>query len=185
MSQNDFNIDNASGAAVRADLNNALQALASVSAGSSEPGTKYSYQIWLDTSASTTEPTIKQRNQANNAWITIGKIDTAGNLLLAGTGAVDIPAGTTGQRPGSPTSGMIRFNSTDSAYEGYDGSTWAALGGGGATGGGSDQCFYENNQTVTTNYTLTTNTNAVSTGPIAINSGITVTVPSGSNWVVL
>lgn len=55
----------------------------------------------------------------------------------------------------------------------------------GATGGGGDDVFYENGQTVTTNYTLTTNKNAVSAGPITINSGVTVTVPSGQSWVIV
>jgi len=61
----------------------------------------------------------------------------------------------------------------------------AVIGGAGATGGGTDEVFYENGQTVTTNYTLTTNTNAMSAGDITINSGVTVTVPSGSNWVIV
>lgn len=56
---------------------------------------------------------------------------------------------------------------------------------GGATGGASDAIFYENGQTVTTNYTITTNNNAMSTGTITINSGVSVTVPSGSRWVIL
>lgn len=56
---------------------------------------------------------------------------------------------------------------------------------GGATGGSTDQVFYENDQTVTTSYTLTTNKNAMTAGPITINAGATVTVPSGSSWVVL
>lgn len=56
---------------------------------------------------------------------------------------------------------------------------------GGATGGGSDQVFYENGQTVTTSYTITTGSSAMSAGPITINSGITVTVPTGSRWVVV
>ena len=56
---------------------------------------------------------------------------------------------------------------------------------GGATGGGTDDVFYENAQTVTTNYTLTTNKNAMSAGPITINSGVTVTVPSGQSWVIV
>lgn len=56
---------------------------------------------------------------------------------------------------------------------------------GGATGGASDAIFYENGQTVTANYTITTNTNAMSTGTITINSGVSVTVPSGSRWVIL
>lgn len=53
------------------------------------------------------------------------------------------------------------------------------------TGGGKDQIFYENGQTVTTSYTLTTGKNALSAGPITINSGVTVTVPSGQVWTVL
>ena len=57
--------------------------------------------------------------------------------------------------------------------------------GGGATGGGSDEIFYENGQTVTTNYTLTASTNAGTFGPITIDSGVTVTVPTGSRWVVV
>ena len=57
--------------------------------------------------------------------------------------------------------------------------------GGGATGGGSDSIFYENGQTVTTDYTITSGNNAMTTGPISINSGVTVTVPSGSVWVVI
>ena len=62
--------------------------------------------------------------------------------------------------------------------------SWAAAGGG-ATGGGSDDIFYENGQTVTTNYTITSNKNAMTAGPVAIDSGVTVTIPSGSSWVVV
>jgi hypothetical protein len=56
---------------------------------------------------------------------------------------------------------------------------------GGATGGGTDDVFYENSQTVTTNYTLTTNKNAMSAGPITIDSGVTVTVPAGQAWSIV
>jgi len=68
-----------------------------------------------------------------------------------------------------------------------DGTSWRTLGlsGGGATGGGADQIFYENGQAVTTNYTVATGKNAMSAGPITINSGITVTVSSGSVWTVV
>ena len=61
---------------------------------------------------------------------------------------------------------------------------WAQIGGG-ATGAGGDQVFVENGVTVTANYTLSTNKNAMSVGPITINSGISVTVPSGQRWVIL
>ena len=56
-------------------------------------------------------------------------------------------------------------------------------GGGGATGGGSDKVFFENAQTVTTNYTIGDTfgaaCNAMAAGPITINSGVTVTINSG------
>ena len=63
--------------------------------------------------------------------------------------------------------------------------SWDTVVGGGATGGGNDQIFYENDQTVTTDYTITTNKNAMTAGAITINSGVTVTVPSGSTWTIV
>tara|TARA_Y100000592_G_scaffold32611_1_gene51810 strand:- start:3638 stop:5308 length:1671 start_codon:yes stop_codon:yes gene_type:complete len=54
-----------------------------------------------------------------------------------------------------------------------------------ATGGGSDQVFYENDQTITTNYTITNNRNAGSFGPITINSGVTVTIGAGENYTIV
>jgi len=57
--------------------------------------------------------------------------------------------------------------------------------GGGATGGGSDEVFYENDQTVTTNYTITNGKNAMAAGPISINSGVTVTVGSGETLTIV
>jgi hypothetical protein len=55
----------------------------------------------------------------------------------------------------------------------------------GAQGGGSDKVFYENDQLITANYTITTYRNAMSTGPVTINSGVAVTVPDGSRWVIV
>jgi hypothetical protein len=59
------------------------------------------------------------------------------------------------------------------------------IAGSSATGGGTDKVFYENDTTVTTNYTIGTNKNAMTAGPITINSGVTVTVPSGSVWSII
>tara|TARA_Y100001949_G_scaffold5640_1_gene4239 strand:- start:8 stop:607 length:600 start_codon:yes stop_codon:yes gene_type:complete len=61
---------------------------------------------------------------------------------------------------------------------------FADAGGAGATGGGSDQAFFEGDQTVTTSYTLTANKNAMAISP-TINSGATITVPSGAILVIL
>jgi hypothetical protein len=102
------------------------------------------------------------------------------------TGSAVMPTGTTAQRDGSPATGYLRFNSTDTSFEGYDGSAWGAIGGGGgASGGGTDAVFYENGKVITTSYSITADTNAMSTGPLTVNSGVSVTVPSGSRWVVL
>ena len=62
--------------------------------------------------------------------------------------------------------------------------TWAASTGG-ASGGGTDQVFFVNEQTVTTSYSIPSSKNAMSTGPITVANGAVVTVPSGSRWVVL
>ena len=102
----------------------------------------------------------------------------------ASTGSLLLPAGTTAERDVSPAAGYLRWNSTDGTAEVYNGSSWGSVGGG-ATGGGGDAVFVENDQTVTTNYTIPANKNAMSTGPVTINSGVTVTVPTGSRYVVI
>ena len=107
-----------------------------------------------------------------------------GNVTMSSTGFALIPAGTTAERPVSPANGQIRYNTTTSQFEGYQGGAWGQLGGG-ATGAGGDEVFQENSLIVTASYTLTTGKNAMSVGPIQINSGAVVTVPSGQRWVVL
>ena len=100
------------------------------------------------------------------------------------TGSLITAAGTTAQRDASPAGGYFRFNTDTNSWEGYDGAAWRAVGGG-ATGGGTDEIFVENGQNVTTNYTIPSTRNAMSTGPITVDSGVTVTISSGSRWVVL
>jgi len=107
-----------------------------------------------------------------------------GNVTMSSTGFALIPAGTTAERPVSPANGQIRYNTTTSQFEGYQGGAWGQLGGG-ATGAGGDEVFQENSLIVTTSYTLSTGKNAMSVGPITINSGAVVTVGSGQRWVVL
>jgi hypothetical protein len=109
-------------------------------------------------------------------------ISSAGQVSFSATNAIKVPVGTTAQRP-SNAAGLIRYNSTLGQFEGYT-SAWGGLGGG-ATGGGADQVFVENSDDVTTNYTITSGKNAMSVGPITVESGVVVTIPSGSRWVVL
>jgi hypothetical protein len=112
-----------------------------------------------------------------------GTLAVTGNGSFNSTGAVKVPVGTTAQQP-TPVTGMIRFNSTTSLYEGYGTTAWGALGGG-ATGGGSDQIFNLNGQTVTTSYSIPSGKNASSAGPITIDTAATVTIPTGSVWVIV
>jgi len=60
-----------------------------------------------------------------------------------------------------------------------------ALAAAGATGGGTDQVFYENARVMTTNYTITSSKSASTVGPLTINSGVTLTIPSGERLVIL
>jgi hypothetical protein len=73
MATHDYIISNASGAAVRADLNNALAAIATNNSSATEPTTTYAYQWWADTGSSPT--VMKLRNAANSAWITLFQLD--------------------------------------------------------------------------------------------------------------
>lgn len=132
------------------------------------------------TSPSLTTPTIAGGALSGNFS---GTPSFTGNVTFSSTGAIKVPASTTGNRPAAIT-GMIRFNTDYSLFEGYNGASWASIGAG-ATGGGANQVFFENDQTVSVDYTITSGKNAMSAGEITINSGVTVTVPTGSTWVIV
>jgi hypothetical protein len=147
--------------------------------------------------------------------------------IFIGTGAVTLPAGTTAQQP-TGVQGMLRFNTTTTQFEGYNGTAWASVGGAAisndtatatavyplfanATSGTALTVYTSNakylytpstgllaapiiqasnglilnSKTIGTSYTIPTADNAMSVGPITISSGVTITVPSGSRWLVL
>lgn len=143
MAQHDYSIANQSGLAFRQDVNNALAAIVSQNSGATEPSTTYAYMLWADATAGQ----LKQRNAANNAWVVIGSLGSvgwglaplaspsftgtasfAGDVNMTGTGYLDLPVGTTAQRPGSPSSGMIRFNTSLGQFEGHNGTAWGEFG---------------------------------------------------------
>ena len=111
-----------------------------------------------------------------------GTLTVTGLGSFNGTGALKIPAGTTGQQP-SPVTGMIRYNSSTNLFEGY-GTAWGSLGGG-ATGGSGNQVFFENDQTISVDYTIPSTKNAGTFGPITVDTGVTVTVSTGSTWTIV
>jgi hypothetical protein len=112
-----------------------------------------------------------------------GSLTISGDVNFTGTGAVRVTTGTTAERPTGEV-GDFRFNTTLGSFEGFNGSEWGAVGGG-ARGAGANAVFYENDQTVTGNYTITAGKNAMSAGPITIDAGITVTIPGGSVWTII
>jgi hypothetical protein len=133
----------------------------------------------VSTSNITASGNVSAANFSTSGFANAANVVATGNSQFNGTGALKIPVGTNGQRP-TPATGMVRFSSTDVQFEGYNGSQWTSIGG--AAAGGA---VYENKQSITANYTMSTNYNGESVGPIQIDSGVTVTIPSGSRWVVL
>ena len=109
-------------------------------------------------------------------------VEAAGAVMESGNNAsAKIPAGTTAQRDSSPSAGFFRWNTTTSNAEIYDGSEWGLVGGGNTT----EKALWEHSYTVAEDYEITSGNNALTAGPITINSGYSVTVPSGSTWVVV
>ena len=146
------------------------------------------------------------------------------------TGALLISKGTTAQQPGSPATGMLRYNTTTNQFEGYSGSSpaWNPVGGStlsndtatasnlyptfaNATSGtaltlytSNAKLLYKpstgelqsnihvslngitvNSQTVSASYTIAAGYSGMSSGPVSVASGQSVTVASGSRWVVV
>ena len=138
----DYDIANAVGQTFRQDLNVCLGDIQSLNSGSSDPSTTVAYKIWADTANNL----LKIRNSANNGWLTLGDLTDAnnlglatkasptftgtvtssGDLVLSGTGSLQLPSGTTAQRP-TPATGDIRFNTTLTQFEGYNGSAWGEI----------------------------------------------------------
>jgi hypothetical protein len=123
---------------------------------------------YLEVTGSTTtnDPTITAQGSDTNIDVQIVPKGTGG-LRFTGPLLPNNLAGTSGQVLTSAGAGAVP--------------TWATPVGSNIT----TQGLYENNATISANYTIGTGNNAVSAGPITINSGVVVTVPSGSTWVVV
>ena len=120
--------------------------------------------------------------RVNSTLGTISDFTTtlAGDFTISsGTGTLGTSGVTLGTYGGTESVPII---SVDSKGRVTTMSTVAAAAG--AKGGGTDKIFWENDTTVTTSYTISTNKNAVSAGPITIGTG-TVTVQDGSVWTVV
>jgi len=162
-----------------------------------------------------------------NTRLGVGTASPAVTASLVGIDAMLIPKGATGDRP-TGVSGYLRFNTTTSEFEGYNGTAWASVGGAAlsndtatatnvfplfanATSGTASTLFtsnakllykpstgefqsselvasngiFVNSKTVSANYTVPSGSNAMSSGPVTVADGITVTVSDGSVWTVI
>ncbi len=204
--QSDFDVANGTGSQVRGQFNTALKALATHSAHTSKPtaSESFPYQLWADTQNN--KLTIRD-SSTNTQWHEIGSLNTtnlglataaspsftgtaqfAGEVVFSSTASIQLPSGTTAQRPGSATNGDIRYNSSDHEVEAYKNGSWENVGSGqGATGGnnGANACFWENQLTITHDYTISANRAAGTFGDVQINNGVTVSIPASSSWTIV
>lgn len=107
-----------------------------------------------------------------------------GDVAINSVTALKVPVGTTEQRPGTVSTGLIRYNTSLKTYEGYAEGAWGSIGGG-STGAPGNHVFWINDIAITANYTLPTNQNAGTFGPVTIDAGVVVEVPEGSTWTIV
>ena len=181
-----------------------------------------------------TAPAVSIFNASTGGTVTgnttiTGSLTATADSTFSSTGALLISKGTTGQQPGTPVTGMIRYNTTTYQFEGYAGSSpsWLPVGGSvisndtstasnlypifaNTTSGTATTVYtsnanylykpstgelqaqeviaangiFVNSATVAASYSIPSGSNAISAGPVTVASGQTVTVPSGSVWVV-
>ena len=133
-----FTVDNGTGLAVRTKLNQVIAALSTLNQGSGEMSVGVAaYVPHIDGN------TLKIRNAANNAFVSLGDVSLANlghasfsvantftaRATFSVTSSITLPSGTTAQRDGSPAVGMIRHNSTTNQFEGYNNGAWGSLSG--------------------------------------------------------
>ena len=133
------------------------------------------YAILITTGTPATTRYIYAPQQSKTYVVINNCADSSSVYIRGGTSS----SYTTGVEIEAGSSALVAWDSSVSDF------IKVAGGGGGAAGGGSDQIFFENDQTVTANYTIPTGKNAGTFGPVSINGGITVTVPTGSVWTVV
>lgn len=118
-----------------------------------------------------------------NGNLGIGTSSPSVKFVVNSTDAMRVPTGTTGERP-TGAAGQFRFNTNLNSFEGHNGTAWGSVGGG-ATGGGTNRAFYLNDTLINSSYTIPTDQNAGTFGPVTIADGVTVTVPSSSTWTIV
>jgi len=193
---NNFNVANGTGAAVRAGINDIFTALRTINSASGDPsgaGNVVQFQPHIDSSTNLlkictavssgtgTFTTIGDITQANLGLMPVAGGTFTGKVIHNYVTSVRMPSGQTSDR-GTSANGDFRYNNETHKFEGYQNGAWGDIGGGGgATGGGSEAIFHENANQMDQDYTIgngTANINAGVFGPLTINA--TLTIPATS-----
>jgi len=127
------------------------------------PASAATGQIWVDSDGTTAyldsnDFLLKSTASATYAWKTLYQSASA-----TGSGA-----------------GQLWMDSDDNILYVYSGTTWSPV-----STSNPVNAFQVNTKVVDSNYTLNSQYNAISAGPITINSGVIVEIPSGSSWVIV
>ena len=194
---NNFNVANGTGAAVRAGINDIFTALRTINSASGDPSgdaNVVQFQPHIDSSTNLlkictsvssgtgTFTTIGNITQANLGLVVAATPTMTGDVTMSSTGFLKVPVGNNAQQPGqsgapAAAAGQFRYNSDTGQFEGYT-TSWGAIGGGGgATGGGGEAIFHENENAMDQDYTIgngTSNINAGVFGPLTINASLTI-----------
>ena len=117
--------------------------------------------------------------KSSKTYVVINNCTDQSSVYLKGGPSAPVAAGVEIEAGGSA------LCSWDASISPYGDFVKVAGGGGGASGGGADQIFFENDLVVTTDYTLPTGKNAGTFGPVTIDTGVTVTVPTGQVWSIV
>ena len=127
-------------------------------------------------------------SSASNQTLAADTLNITGQIKSVGAASTEFRAAVGLSSAGTVIgAGVTQFNfiGTGNTFAVRGNTVDVSISGGGASGGGSDRIFFENDQTVSSNYTVTAGKNAMSAGPITIANGVTVTVPATSNWVIV
>lgn len=139
------------------------------------------HQKTIEVTTATVTITLLAIASAPSGYTVIVKNNSGGNVNLDATGSETIDGSTDLIGISNLGTYTVQLNQAEDGYISLQSTSSSA----GASGAGGDAVFYENDQSVNNDYTLTANKNAMSAGAITIENGVTVTVPSGATWSIV
>ena len=114
--------------------------------------------------------------------IVAGLVSTGGIIVTPGTSGNVLTSNGSIWNSLAPAAGLPTQTSNSGKYLSTDGTnaSWSTV-----TGASAGGAVWENATTISANYTMTTNKNGFSVGPIVLASGVTTVIPSGQRWIII